>query len=128
MAMVSFSYKTVENVVLYHVQMMRERYEEDGRDSMTLEHANKVEQIAVRIHNENEMENFVHKIDNSNFLKIDDTEDNERNSLLSNDGSGSLLQQGQAQEQPLLSSRAMRAMEIFMDKVTKEKQTEKNKK
>ena len=57
----------------------------------------------------------------------DDKDDNEGNSLPSNDGSESLLQPGQPQEQPPPSSRAMRSMEKFMDKVTKEKQTEKKK-
>ena len=121
MATVPFSCKTVEDAVLYHMQMMRERCEEYGRDSMTLEPMNKVEQIAVRIHDEKEMDKFIHEIDNSNFLNIDEREDNEGNSLPSNDGSESLLQPGKPQEQPPPSSRAMRAMETLMEKVTKEK-------
>jgi len=104
---------------------MRERWEKDGRDTATLEPMTQVEQIAVRLHNDKEMDDFLDDVENSNFLDVDDIESNKGNDLASNDGSLSLLEPGQPPEQPPPSNKAMKAMENFMDKVTKEKQKEK---
>ena len=125
MATVPFSCRTVEDAVLFHIRMMRERWEEDGRDTATPEPMTQVEQIAVRLHNDKEMDDFLDDVENSNFLDVDDIESNEGNDLASNDGSLSLLEPGQPPEQPPPSNKAMKAMENFMDKVTKEKQKEK---
>ena len=73
---------------------MRERWEEDGRDTATPEPMNQVEQIAVRLHNNKEIDDFLDDVENSNFLDVDDIESNEGNDLASNDGSLSLLEPG----------------------------------
>ena len=45
---------------------MRERWEEDGRDTSTPEPMNKVEQIAVKLHDDNkELDEFIDDVENS---------------------------------------------------------------
>ena len=127
MATVPFSCKTVEDAVLFHVNKIKERWEEDGRDTVTPEPMSKVEQIAMRLHNDKEIDDFSDDAKNSNLLDVHDVESNKGNDLASNDGTSSLLEPGQPQEQPPPSNKAMKAMESFMDKVTKEKQKEKEK-
>ena len=90
MATVPFSCKTVEDAVLHHMQMMRERMEEDERDTTTPEPMNKVEQIAARLHDDKDMDKLMEEIYDTNFLNIDDREGGKGNSLPSNDGSDSL--------------------------------------
>ena len=55
---------------------MRERWEEDGKDTATPDPMTQVEQIAVRLHNDKEMDDFLDDVENSNFLDVDDIESN----------------------------------------------------
>ena len=125
MATVPFSCKTVEDAVLFHVNKMKERWEEDGRDTVTPEPVNKVEQIAMRLHNDKEIDDFFDDADNSKPIDVDDIESNEGNDLACNDATSSLLKPGQPQKKTPPSNKAMKAMECFMDNVIKEKQKEK---